>query len=171
MVTLGNINSKSNKFVPPKDESKAFPRYASYAAGTLKTHGAISGAKNSLNNRMWMSIIDPDEPKIECYGRLDDNYKTVTSHAFLLENVSGEYFTLYEILPGLTKEELPWTKEYYRDRFGYVSLVTDYHRNSEYYQKLFAKGDYQVFRKAAPMTTDEYVAWRVAVELEIRGVV
>ncbi len=54
------LKTDSLKFDPPMEEAKKLPRYASYAAGVMKTHGGIGFAKNSLNNRMW-TYKDTDE--------------------------------------------------------------------------------------------------------------
>lgn len=158
------------KFVPPKDESKKFPRYASYAAGELKVHPGVGFAKNSLQNRMW-TTVDTDEALGVYYDEsIRYKKKRVTTHAFILENVEGEYFVLHEIKPGLTELELPWYKDYIRTSYG-VSEYTEYYRTNKYYQEKIENGSYSLFRKARPMTTDEYVAWRIQVERERLGVV
>ena len=156
------------KFVPPKEEATKYPRYASFAAGEMKLHHGVGFAKNSLNNRMWERVGDGTFRK-GWNDREVENTKLVTKHAFLLENVEGEWFTLYEIKPGLTKNELPWMKEYY---YGYYhwTLLTDYERNHEYYSAKIKSGEYPTQFRPTKMTTDEYVEWRLAVELERRGI-
>lgn len=137
------------KFTPPKEDAATY-RYASYVVGTgLKVHGSIGAAKNSWRNRGWD--------------------RRTTRHGFILENVNGEWFTLYEIKPGLTEEELPWMKEYYKDDWG-MSPYTEYHQKNTYYQKKLESGLARIVKKATPMSVDEYVDWRLAVEREIRGI-
>lgn len=150
------------KFTPPKEEQKKFPRYASYSAGTMKTHGGLGFAKNSLNNRMWVRESD-STGEIPYYSRM-----LVTTHSFILEMVSGEYFVLYEIKPGLTKEQLPWMKEFFHVGYGGWSLVEEYKDNSYYGPKLRA-GEYRTAFRPVQMTKEEYADWRIKVELERRG--
>lgn len=149
------------KFIPPKEEQKKFPRYASYSAGTMKTHGGLGFAKNSLNNRMWVRESDPTG-ELPYYNR-----KLVTTHSFILELIGGEYFTLYEIKPGLTKNELPWMKEFFSNGYGW-SLVSDF-KDSSYYGPKLAKGEYRTSFRPVQMTKEEYADWRINVELERRG--
>jgi hypothetical protein len=159
----------SLKFVPPKEDN-SFPRYATYTKGEMKTHGTMSGAKNSLNNRMWTREVDPNEPEREGYnGVKRPNYRNVTRHAFLLESIEGEWFVLYEIKPGLTHNELPWMKEYFQSYKSWTPLTQSW-KDSPYYGPKIASGEYPTAFRKTPMTTDEYVAWRIAVELERRGI-
>ena len=146
----------SLKFNPPREEQKKLPRYASYAAGVMKTHSSIGHAKNSLNNRMWSWTG----------SRENGDRQRVTTYAALLENVNGQWYTLYDIPEGTTRENLPWMKEYYYDGYGTWSLVTDYHKSSKYYQDKFSSGQYRVMKRPASMTRDEYVEWRLAVARE-----
>ena len=157
------------KFVPPKEENTKFPRYSSYAAGEMKTHHGIGFAKNSLNNRMWTRVNTDKVLRQDYQGRDVYETKHVTSHAFLLESVEGEWFTLYEIKPGLTQDELPWMKEYYKS-YGRWSPLTPYVRESSYYGPKIKSGEYPTQFRATKMSTDEYVAWRLAVERERLGV-
>lgn len=133
------------KFTPPKEEAKSFPRYASYGAGQLKVHGTLSGARNSLNNRTapgWRS---------------EGKYK----QGFILENIEGEWFTLYHVEEGATFEQLPWVhKTWVHTRYGWKSETEPDYRPDEY----------KIVNKARAMTTDEYVAWRLAVERERLGI-
>ena len=165
----------SLKFTPPKEEAGNLPKYASYVVNDgMKVHHRTVDAKNSWRNRGWTRQIDPNQPKKEGYnGIMRDNYRNVTRHAFILQNVDGEWFVLYEIKPGLTEQELPWYKEYIKpvgstwDRNGW--LYTDKERNSEYYQKALAEGSYKLYKKATPMTREEYAEWRVSVDRERFG--
>jgi hypothetical protein len=153
------------KFVPPKEESKTFPRYASYGAGILKTHSQVGHAKLSLRNRV--TSRDNSDPSLKYWQR-----PTVWSHSFILENVDGEYFTLYEISDGTKEEDLPWMVEYYIPEYGYGSAqpVTDYIRKSSYYQGKVESGKARFEKRPKPMSTDEYVAWRLGVERERLGI-
>lgn len=159
------------KFNPPKEEAKNLPRYASYVVGNgMKIHRRVCDAKNSFNNRGWTwEYMGKTE---ETYGRVRPIRKRVTLHSFILQNVEGDWFVLYEIKPGLTREELPWYKDYFEDhKYGYdSSIYTDSMRESEYYKNRLAEGTAKIVRKAFPMTTDEYVSWRIAVERERLGV-
>lgn len=147
------------KFVPPKEEASKFPRYATYTAGDMKTHTSIGPAKNSLNNRMWTSR--PTGKQIERYGVMRDEHERVTNHAFLLENVDGEYYVLYEIKEGSKFNDLPWVKKFWKhNRYGYTRTTEPTYRADEY----------TAAYKAMPMSTDEYVAWRLAVERERLGI-
>lgn len=157
------------KFVPPKEEQKAY-RYASYAGGEMKLHGGVGFAKNSLNNRMW-TYVDTDEVdkrRTDYSGKTVYKQKRVTNHAFLLEQIEGEWFVLYEIKPGSTEDELPWMKEYYYS-YGRWDLLTPYIRESSHYAPRIKSGEYPTRFRSAPMTTDEYVTWRLKVERERLG--
>lgn len=161
---------KRLKFVPPKEEDKKLPRYASYVVGHgMKLHGRLGDAKNSFNNRGW-KYIDTGQTE-EYYGQTRPVRVRVTGHAFILENVEGEWFVLYEIPEGTKRDDLPWMKEYYVDyRYNYnTSLYSDHMRQSDYYQARIKEGVAKIEKRRAPMTTDEYVSWRIAVELERRG--
>jgi hypothetical protein len=149
----------SLRFNPPPEEAKKLPRYASYAAGEMKTHGSIGAAKNSLNNRMWRWKSTEGETP-------DRGRKRVTTYAAILENINGTWYTLYQIPDGTTSDTLPWMKEYVQGKYGSVNLYTDYHKDSPYYQKGIENGTFKVFKKATPMTRDEYVAFRLAVQRE-----
>lgn len=156
------------KFTPPKEERQAY-RYASYAGGEMKLHGGIGFAKNSLNNRMWTRVNTEEVVRKDYEGKDVYGSKLVTKHAFLLENVDGEWFVLYEIKPGLTRNELPWMKEYFYGYYRWTEL-TSYYRENKYYAQKIQNGEYPTQWRATPMSTDEYVAWRLAVELERRGI-
>lgn len=156
----------SLRFTPPPEDAKNLPRYASYVVGHgMKTHGGLGFAKNSWRNRGWEyaatdKILSQYPDGTNRYER-----KHVTRHAFLLENVDGLWYTLYEIKPGLTEEELPWMKEYVATGYSDVPY-TDYHKGNNYYQDKIARGEYRVVKKATPMSRDEYVQWRLAIERE-----
>lgn len=162
---------KKLKFVPPKEEAKKLPKYASYVVGSgMKLHGRLGDAKNSFSKRGW-TWEDTGKTE-EVYGCTRPVRRRVTLHSFILENVDGEWFVLYEIPAGTKADELPWMKEYYADyQHGYYSgLYTDSMKNSSYCQKKLADGTAKIEKRPYPMTTDEYVAWRIAVELERRGI-
>lgn len=138
----------SLKFVPPKEEAKAFPRYASYGAGQLKTHRTLSGARNSLTNRTAP------------YGWVWKDDAT-WKQGFILENVNGEWYTLYHVPEGAKKNELPWMhKRWVHKKYEWTYVDEPSGRNLD---------DYRVEYFSRPMSTDEYVAWRLKVEHERLG--
>lgn len=140
------------KFVPPKTDEKV-PRYASYGNGQLKSHGTLSGARNSLNNRCnsWRS--------------------TGWKEGFILENVGGEWFVLYHVPKDAKIEDLPWMKQFYEDySYGsYSSPYTDSMKESNYYQNKLKDGSAKLVWKPVAMTKDEYAEWRISVEYERLG--
>lgn len=144
----------SLKFVPPKEEEQSFPRYASYGAGQLKTHGTLSGARNSLSNR------------IAPYGwswKEDAKWK----QGFILENVGGEWYTLYHVKEGSTNNDLPWMKKYWvHTKYGWK-----YNHNPAEHSRYHNAEDYEVKYVSETMSKDEYAEWRVAVELERLGII
>lgn len=155
----------SLKFVPPKSETKKFPRYASYVHGDeMKTHGAIGYAKLSLNNRMW-TYRDTDEMRESYGGKMVPVREKVTKHAFLLEMVEGEYYVLHEVKEGSKFEDLPWVKAWLIGQWQ-NGLYTDHEKENKYYQDKIADGSYRIVHKVTPMSTDEYVNFRLAVQRE-----
>ena len=64
--------------------------------------------------------------------------------AKILENVDGQWYVLHDIPAGTEYKELPWVKKV---QHGWRS-------------------NYDINRKAVPMTRDEYAEWRLAVERE-----
>lgn len=152
------------KFIPPKDDLKKLPRYASYSVGEMKTHHGLGFAKNSLNNRMWGRKNVPEDMVWDAstpyaFKRL------VTFPAALLELVDGEYYTLYEIPAGLRWQDLPWVDEYFYSYNSWTRL-TDYYRESNYYGPKIKDGSIKTAYRPTPLGTDEYVNWRLAVERE-----
>jgi hypothetical protein len=153
-------------FTPPKEEANK-SRYASYVVGSgLKVHGRVVDAKNSWRNRGWTSVTTD-----EVIGKNYDDSpryrkKRVTLHGFILENVDGTWYKLYEIKPGLTEEELPWMKEYLIGGWYNKQLYTEFHRTNDYWKQRIAEGKYTIEKRATPMTTDEYVAWRLEIAKE-----
>lgn len=160
----------SLKFIPPKEDVASLPRYASYVVGSgMKLHGQLNAAKNSWRNRGWTRRIHPDKPKIESYGGLlRDNWQAVTLHGFILENVDGDWYVLYEIKPNLTEDQLPWMKEYYYS-YGW-NLLTDSIKSNSYYGPKLKAGEYKTEFRPTPMTRDEYVAWRLEIQKEQLGI-
>lgn len=140
------------KFVPPKEEAQSFPRYASYGAGQLKTHRTLSGARNSLNNRTAPGYWRKDK----------EGYK----QGFILENIEGEWYTLWHVPEGTMENDLPWVhKRWVHKQYGWKydhnpSVGSTYHKAEDYREEYYSR----------PMTTDEYVAWRLAVERERLGI-
>lgn len=142
-------------FVPPKQEEKTLPRFGSYVVGSgLKVHSRLVDAKNSFNYRGWTY----------------SDRKRVTKHSYILENVDGRWYTLYEIAPGLTFDELPWVKTFIRDtnyRWDSGQLLDDFNK-MEYYVNLRKENPnrFVEYKKKVPMSRDEYVAWRLAIQKE-----
>ncbi len=68
------------------------------------------------------------------------NYRT-TYDAKILENVDGSWYVLHDVRAGTSYNDLPWVKEVSSWRFT-------------------------PYKKAVPMTREEYADWRVAVERE-----
>lgn len=137
------------KFIPPKEEAQSFPRYASYGEGQLKTHRTLSGARNSLNNR------------VAPYGYWRNSEKT-WKQGFILENIDGEWYTLYHVKDGSKFEDLPWVHKRW---------VHTQYRWKMYTQPTDSQAErYHVEYYSRPMTTDEYVSWRLQVERERLGI-
>lgn len=140
-------------FIPPKEDAKGLPRYASYVVGDgMKTHGSIGAAKHSFNYRGYAG------------------YRGKTKHSFILENVNGKWYILYEIAEGLKSDELPWVKEFIRDTKYYWDngqLLEDFN-SSEYRRKLREEDParFKTFKKSVPLSKEEYVKFRLAVQLE-----
>lgn len=157
----------SLEFVPPREDAKELPRYASYVVGSgMKLHTSIGHAKNSLSYRGWKRVDDPDwKESLGGYPRR----KSVTRRSFILENVNGRWYVLYDIADGLSRDELPWMKEYIHDGWSWRAY-TELMKKSEYYQEKISSNSWRVAKKPASMTRDEYVAWRINVELESRGI-
>ncbi len=154
----------SLRFIPPAEEKPKY-RYASYAAGTMKLHGSVGAAKNSLNNRMWTTKVIPSEPNEEGFV-VKPKRVTVTYSAAILENIDGTWYTLHEVKEGSEFKDLPWVKQYYKGTWGGWTLVSDYFRTSEYHQNKVKDGSYALSYRNTPLTTDEYVAFRLAVQKE-----
>ena len=80
---------------------------------------------------------DLGSAKIGYHAKANQKFK----EARILENVEGEWFTLYLVTPNVTR--LPWTREEPR-RPG---------------------SSYKIWR-SVPMTREEYAEWRIKVEHE-----
>ncbi len=141
------------EFKPPAEKKIKLPRYASYSQGVMKVHGRICDAKNSLNNRMWRY----------------ENRVRVASESFLLEMVEGKYYVLYHIPEGATKDNLPWVKEFVSTRWS-GRILFDSVKDNKFYLDKIADGSYRLVKESTTMSTDEYVAWRIAVEHERLGI-
>lgn len=142
------------KFVPPKEQK--LPRYASYGGGVMKTHTEVGHAKQSLGHRS--TYRGDGEPGQHYYSR-----PVLWHEGFILELVDGEWFTLYHVEEGTNDEDLPWKKESWVDhRYGW---------SRQFVKPTYRPEDYSRQVVSVPMSRDEYAAWRVAVELEKRGIV
>lgn len=159
------------RFTPPPEEPKGFPRYASYVVGLgIKTHSRVTDAKNSFRSRGF-TRYETDE----VIGKNHDNsprYKTFygAKHSFILENVNGTWYVLYEIPEKTLSSDLPWMKTFIKDTkyTGGGVLRLDVFEKYEYNKKLREAEPerFRLFKKAVPMTQDEYVEWRLAVQRE-----
>lgn len=107
------------KFIPPPQAA----RYALSIGGSFHIYNDIARAKIA-----WWN-----------HGR----WRTSTS-AYILENVEGSWFVLYEIPPNTT--EPPWYKDVSTYRSGYGWRDT---------------------KRARPMSREEYATWRVQVDREL----
>lgn len=159
------------RFTPPQEEAKSLPRYASYVVGSgLKVHRRIVDAKNSWRHRAF-AYQETGELVKNYAGILRPERKHLTKHSFILENVEGLWFTLYEIAPGLTNDELPWVKTFVKDTrydWGSDTLLEDFNK-SDYYVNLRKENPdrFTEYKKPMPMSLDEYVTWRLAVQAEL----
>jgi len=111
------------KFNPPKNVA----RYAVFAKdsrgqGTFSVYNDLGSAKNATYHRYNSDGI------------------------YILENVDGDWYVLFDIPAGTKGQDLPWYKE--------VSKY-DWYLRSE-----------KTYKKAVPMTREEYAEWRVTVEHE-----
>jgi hypothetical protein len=150
----------SLKFVPPKEEAKGLPRHASYVVGSgMKVHGTVAAAKNSFNARGFEYVENPDWKEGDSYY---NRRHYVTKQAFILENIDGEWYVLHDIKPGLKSDELPWYKD--------VWIHNTYSWRNTMVKPTYQEEDYKKIRQSFPMTRDEYVNWRLAVERERLGI-
>ncbi len=165
------LKNSDLKFVPPAEDAKGRPRYASYVVGDgMKVHGRLCDAKNSFNNRGWKQVEDTS---VEPYRTLEDgtkyyHMKTVARHSFILESVDNVWYILYEIPDGTDKENLPWMKEYVISN-GYYStdrfLYTEKIKNDRWWQDRISEGTYVIRKFPVSITKEEYAEWRVAIAL------
>lgn len=147
-------NATKLRFSPPKEKEKKIPRYASYGGGLMKTHTSIGAAKQSLSNRV--SYVDNSDRSIPYYSR-----QTKWHEGFILEMVYGEWFILYHVPERTALDDLPWKKDVWVNKtYGWT----------QFYEPSHDPDRYTRFRKAYPMTRDEYADWRVRVERERLGV-
>lgn len=141
------------RFTPPKNEN--LPRYASYGAGQMKTHREIGPAKQSLLHRT--SYIDNSDETVPYYRR-----PRLSHEGFILENVDGEWYTLYHVEEGTSLEDLPWKRERWVHRsYGWTRFE----------EPTYKPEDYRYEKASYSMSRDQYAEWRLAVELEKRGIV
>jgi hypothetical protein len=110
------------KFNPPKQVA----RYALFVdhgqgRGAFKIYNDLGSVKNAY--------------RFAGHGRYDVK---------ILENVAGEWYTLFDIPKGTAYADLPWVKEV---------------RTGGWYANRLVK-------RAVPMTREEYAEWRLQVERE-----
>lgn len=123
------------KFTPPPNQSYRYAVWTNNNRSGFKVYSNLGAAKQAL------------EARTDVYYR--DSKTRVDSK--ILEMVDGEWFVLFEVPVGTSKEEMPWKKEVRKNRWSFTDKST--------------------FKKAVPMTREEYAQWRVEVELEKRGIV
>lgn len=130
------------------------PKYVSYVPSgyiTMKPHSYVSAAKNSIHNRAGSYN----------HSKCGMVYK----EAYVLERVEGRWFILYAIPENTLWSDLPWMID---------KVTTSYNRNPKYisYRETPDEPSYIVSettdRVAAPMSMDEYAAWRISVDRELR---
>lgn len=111
------------KFTPPRLVNR-YALFVDYGNGngSLKLYGDLGGAKNAWYHQ----------------GRRSDSK--------ILENVSGDWYVLFDIPAGTDRNNPPWYKE--------ISKYSWRNRGESTYTA------------AKPMTRDEYAEWRIAVEHE-----
>lgn len=147
------LKSNGLKFTPPKEQK--LPRYASYGGGIMKTHVGLGGAKQSLEYRSTFrgEALLPGQ---SWYER-----PLLWKEGFILELVDGEWFTLYHVEEGTKDDELPWKQDRWTHKQYSWTYVTEPRYKPE---------DCRHEKVSRPLSRDEYAAWRVAVELERRGI-
>lgn len=153
----------SLKFVPPPVRTLQFPKYATYIPhlAEMKSHTYMSAVKNRINYQCHRREALPGQEEVPYYQR---KYRSFYKEVFILENVDGEWYVLYHVPEGTEEDDLPWKKD---------SWVNP---NSYYYGRRFEKPtykpeDWKHEKVSRPMDTEEYVQWRLKVELERRGIV
>lgn len=151
----------SLKFVPPPVRTLDFPKYATYIPhlAEMKSHRQMSAVKNRLNYQCHRREALPGQEDVPYYSR---KYRSFYREAFILERVNGDWFVLYHIPEGTEEDNLPWKKDVWRHKsYGWKSVGEEPTYRPESYVKT---------RESVPMTTEEYIAWRVEAELESRGI-
>lgn len=153
----------SLKFVPPPVRTLNFPRYATYIPhlAEMKSHTNMSAVKNRINYQCHKREALPGQEGVPYYQR---KYRSFYKEVFVLENVDGEWFVLYHVPEGTEEDDLPWKKDAWRHK-EYTSWGRQFH------EPTFRPENYVKERVSRPMDTEEYVKWRIQVELEKRGIV
>jgi hypothetical protein len=89
-------------------------------------------------------------------GQMWGRQGSMRSAAVITELIDGEWYILFEVPEGTTYNDLPWVKE---------------EQKYDGYDSATYRAKYRTVHRARPMTREEYAEWRVAVELEKRGIV
>lgn len=152
------------KFIPPKVEV-VLPRYASWTKTGMRTHTSIGAAKQSLANR---ASYRKEKENLDENTPYYNRYETVYRESFILELVDGEWYTRFHIKDGTKEDDLPWKKEFLQKyQYGYKNKVPFRNEKADSW---YLENGYKRVKLATPETKEEYAAWRVAVELEKRGI-
>lgn len=81
---------------------------------------------------------------------------TTYSRVVITQLVNGEWYTVYDVPKGTVYNGLPWIKE--------EKIHKGYEGAPSY------KPIYSTVHRSRPMDKEEYAEWRIAVELERRGI-
>lgn len=150
------------KFVPPPVRTLRFPKYATYIPhlAEMKSHTYMSAVKNRINYQCHRSEALPGQEDVPYYQR---KYRRFYKEVFVLENVDGEWYVLYHVPEGTEEDDLPWKKDSWVD--------TKYSWSGRTFtEPTYRPEDYRHEKVTRPMDTEEYVQWRLKVELEKRGI-
>lgn len=153
-------NSPSLKFVPPPVRTLTFPKYATYIPhlAEMKSHTWMSAVKNRINYQCRRSEALPGQEDVPYYQK---KYREFYREAYILENVGGEWFTLYHIKEGTEPNDLPWMVDVWTHKqYGWKYDQEPNYNPENYVHKRIAK----------PMATEDYINWRIKAELERRGI-
>lgn len=120
----------------------------------------MHAVKNRLNYQCRRSGALPGQEDVPYYQK---KYRTFYKEAFVLENVDGEWYVLYHIPEGTEEDDLPWMKD------SWVNTKYSYW-GRQFTEPTYKPEEYRHEKVSRPMSTDEYVDWRIKVELEKRGI-
>lgn len=128
------------KFLVPPAEQHNYGVWTK--GGGFRAYRNLGAAKQSLMARSGLF-----------YPSIND--KTKYGSAVITQLVEGEWYVLFDVPEGTAYNNLPWVKE---------------EQKYEGYDRETHTSKYRAVYNARPMTREEYAEWRVAVELERRGI-